>query len=110
MSHPPFDPRPTVLNGTKVTLEPLTIDHANDLLIAGADAATWAYMPRPPLRSVEDAESMIRQALVETEAGCEVAFAVVAVASGKAVGSTRFLDIQRAHRALEIGWTWIGAP
>ena len=37
------------------------------------------------------------------------AFAIVEAASGRAVGSTRFLDILRAHRALEIGWTWVGA-
>ena len=66
-------------------------------------------MPRPALRSVEDAESMIRQALIEAEDGREIAFAIVAADSGRAVGSTRFLDIQRAHRALEIGWTWIGS-
>ena len=53
---------------------------------------------------------MIRQASIETDAGREVAFAIVATPSGKAVGSTRFLDILRPHRALEIGWTWIGAP
>jgi RimJ/RimL family protein N-acetyltransferase len=51
---------------------------------------------------------MIRQALIETEARREVAFSIVAAAEGMAVGSTRFLDIQRPHRALEIGWTWIG--
>jgi RimJ/RimL family protein N-acetyltransferase len=37
-----------------------------------------------------------------------VAFAIVSAASGAAVGSTRFLNIERPHRALEIGWTWIG--
>jgi N-acetyltransferase len=110
MSSSPFDPRPTVLTGAHVLLEPLRLSHANDLLLAGGDDATWRYMARPALRSVEDAESMIRQALVETEAGREVAFAIVATTSGKVVGSTRFLDIQRPHRALEIGWTWIGAP
>ena len=109
MSSSSFDPRPTVLAGKHVRLEPLRLGHAEDLLRAGADAATWTYMARPALRSVEDAESMIRQALVETEAGREVAFAIVAAASGEAVGSTRFLDIERPHRALEIGWTWIGA-
>ena len=31
------------------------------------------------------------------------------VATGRAVGSTRFIDIRRPHRGLEIGWTWIGA-
>lgn len=104
-----FDPRPTVLTGTHAVLEPLRLAHANELLVAGGDDATWMYMARPALRSIEDAESMIRQALIETEAGRELAFAIVATASGKAVGSTRFLDIQRSHRALEIGWTWIGA-
>jgi len=104
-----FDPRPTTLAGTHVVLEPLSLRHARQLLGAGGDDATWTYMPRPALRSLGDAESMIRQALIETEAGREVAFAIVAAAEGVAVGSTRFLDIQRPHRALEIGWTWIGA-
>ncbi len=97
-----------MLTGKHVVLEPLRLDHANELLVAGGDDATWKYMARPALRSPEDAESMIRQALIETEARREVAFAIVATASGKVVGSTRFLDIQRPHRALEIGWTWIG--
>ena len=109
MSPPPFDPRPTTLGGAEVVLTPLDRSHAADLFAAGHDDATWVYMPRPRLRSVEDAESMIRQALAESDAGGEVAFAILEAASGRAVGSTRFLDIQRAHRALEIGWTWIGA-
>jgi RimJ/RimL family protein N-acetyltransferase len=108
MPRPPFDPRRTTFTGAHVVVAPLSPDHAPDLFVAGQDDATWAYMPRPALRSVEDAASMIRQALVETEAGLEVAFAIVSAASGAAVGSTRFLDIQRPHRALEIGWTWIG--
>ena len=107
MPRPSFDPRPTTLTGTHVVLRPLDRSHAADLFAAGHDDATWMYMPRPALRSVEDAESMIRQALTEAEDGREIAFAIVAADSGRAVGSTRFLDIQRAHRALEIGWTWI---
>jgi RimJ/RimL family protein N-acetyltransferase len=110
MSRPEFDPRPTSLRGTHVILEPLSLAHAADLFVAGNDDSTWVYMPRPPLRSEEDAKTMIRQALVETEAGREVAFAIVATVSGAAVGSTRFLDLQPAHRGIEVGWTWIGAP
>jgi RimJ/RimL family protein N-acetyltransferase len=108
MSGAPFDPRPVVLTGTHVILEPLAIAHARDLHVAGVDEATWAFMPRPALRSVEDAESMVRQALVESEAGHELPFAIVEARTGRTVGSTRWLDIQRPHRALEIGWTWIG--
>ena len=89
-------------------LQPLHESFATDLFAAGGDAAWWGYMPRPALRSVEDAASMIRQALVESDAGREVPFAIVATATGQAVGSTRYLDLQRSHRGLEIGWTWIG--
>jgi RimJ/RimL family protein N-acetyltransferase len=99
-----------VLGGNHVTLEPLALAHSSDLFAAGRDAETWGYMPLPAPRSIEDVESMIRQALVETEAGREAAFAIVATGLEKAVGSTRYLDLQRPHRGLEIGWTWIGAP
>jgi len=110
MPRPSFDPRPTTLTGTHAVLTPLDRSHAADLFTAGCHHATWVYMPRPALRSVEDAESMIRQALNDGSGGGEAAFAILEAASGRAVGSTRFLDIQRAHRALEIGWTWVGAP
>jgi RimJ/RimL family protein N-acetyltransferase len=39
--------------------------------------------------------------------GTDVPYATVRCADGCAVGSTRFLDIRRPHRALEIGWTWL---
>jgi RimJ/RimL family protein N-acetyltransferase len=35
-------------------------------------------------------------------------FAIIERASGRAVGSTRFLDISEQHRHIEIGWTWLG--
>jgi len=108
MAPHPFDPRPVELRGRHVRLEPLAGRHAGDLLAAGGDDETWLYMPRPKLRTIDDALAMIRDAAVETAAGREVAFAIVDAASGKAAGSTRFLDLQRTHRGLEIGWTWIG--
>lgn len=48
---------------------------------------------------------MIREAAREDGS---IAFAIVPVATGAAAGSTRYLDIDRSHRTLEIGWTWIG--
>jgi RimJ/RimL family protein N-acetyltransferase len=105
---PLFDPKPVVLTGAHVVLTPLAVAHAHDLARAGRDDETWLYMPRPALRSVEDTESMIRQALVEMESGNEVAFAIVDKASGRAAGSTRYMTIERPHRSIEIGWTWIG--
>ena len=66
-------------------------------------------MPVPPLTTLDAARAMIVDAVAEMEHGHEVAFAIIDRATGRAVGSTRFLDFQRPHRGLEIGWTWIGA-
>jgi RimJ/RimL family protein N-acetyltransferase len=96
------------LIGRHAILEPLSLAHANDLFEAGRDDETWLYMPRPALRTREDAESMVRQALAASQDGSEIPFAVIEARSGTAVGSTRYLDVQPPHRALEIGWTWIG--
>ena len=38
----------------------------------------------------------------------QLPFAIVETDKGRAVGSTRFLNIRPEHRGLEIGWTWIG--
>jgi RimJ/RimL family protein N-acetyltransferase len=104
-----FDPRPIVLEGEHVRLEPLAMKHADDLLAVGGDDETWLYMPIPALKTIEDARAMIREAEVEAREGREVPFAIVDRAARRVVGSTRYLDLQRPHRALEIGWTWVGA-
>jgi N-acetyltransferase len=37
-------------------------------------------------------------------------FAQVEKTTGRVIGSTRYANIERAHRRLEIGWTWIARP
>jgi RimJ/RimL family protein N-acetyltransferase len=49
-------------------------------------------------------------ALANGEAGTERPFATIDLASGQAIGSSRFLSIVREHRRLEIGWTWVATP
>ena len=46
-------------------------------------------------------------ALANAESGIERPFAAVDRASGRAIGSSRFLSIVPEHRRLEIGWTWV---
>lgn len=95
------------LAGRHVRVEPLSLAHASDLFEAGRDPSLWAFMPRGPLASEDEARAFVASALAELERGDQVPFALVHVESGRAVGSTRFLDLRRAHRGLEIGWTWI---
>ena len=61
----------------------------------------------PQFAQISDVQKWIDEARLAQDAGAEVAFATVRSSDGLVVGSTRFLDIRRPHRALEIGWTWI---
>ena len=46
--------------------------------------------------------------MANAAAGTELPFATIELASGRAIGGTRFMSIVPDHRRLEIGWTWLG--
>ena len=48
----------------------------------------------------------IETALAEQESGASLPFAVIAIDSGRAIGSTRYGNINLPNKRLEIGWTW----
>ncbi|HCI79054.1 MAG TPA: GNAT family N-acetyltransferase [Ktedonobacter sp.] len=98
---------PATLEGRFVRLEPLQLHHANDLYEASQDQRIWAYMPLNPSGSLEAMNALIENALREQQKGTLLPFAIVDSATGRAVGSTRYLDIRLADRGLEIGWTWL---
>lgn len=100
---------PVVLEGKYVRLEPLTLAHADALTAVGCDPEIWRWMPLQA-RGREDMVKIIEGALVEQAAGRQLPFATIERSGGKAVGSTRFMDIQPAHRGVEIGYTWIAPP
>lgn len=60
-------------------------------------------MPRGPFRDQADVLAWIDEARASS---AQIPFAVVHAESGRAVGSTRYMDIRIADRGLEIGWTW----
>ena len=98
---------PVVLTGRRVRLEPLSTDHLDDLVGVGLDQSIWALtIARPTDRA--GIEAWLRAAITGATAGVDVPFATIDLASGRAVGSTRFMSIVPDHRRLEIGWTWVG--
>ena len=97
---------PVTLEGTYVRLEPLSLDHLAGLTAVGLDAEIWRWMPMF-VQSPQDMRTLIEEALSEAEAGTMVPLATIERATGKPVGSTRYLSIVPQHRRLEIGWTWL---
>jgi N-acetyltransferase len=95
------------LTGHTVRLEPLQMKHGAELYTASQDPAIWTYMPVHAYRSLAEMEQLIRAALHEHDAGTCQAFAIIDLAQGRAVGSTRYLNWMLQDRGVEIGWTWI---
>ncbi|MBZ5545879.1 MAG: GNAT family N-acetyltransferase [Acidobacteriia bacterium] len=98
---------PVTLEGQFIRLEPLSMAHHAGLVEAGLDEAIWRYMPQT-MRTPDDMRAFIEAALETQATGAALPFATIDLASGSAIGSTRFFNIDRAHRRLEIGWTWLG--
>jgi RimJ/RimL family protein N-acetyltransferase len=104
-----MNPVPVVLYGDVVRLEPLDVRHAGDLLEAAADPAIWLYMPIPQPNSLEQVRGWIAETSKQATSGDQLPFVIVDAGSDRAIGSTRYLEIRREWRTLEIGWTWLGA-
>lgn len=98
-----------MLEGKHVRLEPLAIDHLPALCEIGLDPELWRWTTIR-LATPEDMRAYVEAALRDQAAGTAEAFATVDLASGRAAGSTRFMNIDRTHRRLEIGNTWLARP
>jgi len=106
-----MNPQPVTLVGKHVRLEPLSLAHVADLWSAfSLDPSIWSWLILDPPDSPAAMQSIVSDALEAQARGDEIPFAQIEVASGKAVGGTRYLNISRRDRGLEIGNTWIGRP
>lgn len=99
-------PGPITLQGSRVRLEPLTIEHHEALCRIGLDPDLWRWTTAPVL-TPEEMREYIEVALRWQSEGTALPFATVERASGGVVGSTRFANIDPPNRRVEIGWTWV---
>jgi N-acetyltransferase len=97
---------PVVLQGRHVRLEPLSSDHLAGLIAAGREPRLWRWMPLDG-STPDGMARIVNAALAAQAAGTELPFVTIEQATGRVVGSTRYLALAPAHLRLEIGWTWI---
>jgi RimJ/RimL family protein N-acetyltransferase len=97
---------PVTLEGRHVRLEPLSQKHQADLEVVGLDESLWRWIPTP-VRTPEEMSAYIDAALAEQKRGVSLPFALIEKASGQAIGSTRYGNVDRTHHRVEIGWTWV---
>lgn len=95
------------LEGKYVRLEPMRPEHAEELFAVGDIAEIFRWMPRV-VRDVVGMRDYIETAMAERAAGTSVPFVTIDKITRRVIGSTRFMNIDRANRGLEIGSTWLG--
>ena len=98
-------PKPVVLEGRGIRLEPLSRDHHDGLAAAAADGELWnlwfTSVPRP-----DATQKYIDDALKGQEAGQMLPWAVRDLTANTIVGTTRYHDIVAPIDRVEIGYTW----
>jgi RimJ/RimL family protein N-acetyltransferase len=107
-TRPEFDPRPITLEGDHVRLEPLRREHVAELAEVAADPEIWRFMLIPAPTGLDATSRFVADALEQQILGHQVAFLTRRRADGRAIGSTRFLHVDRQNRSAEIGWTFLG--
>lgn len=98
-----------VLTGPTLTLSPLALSDATDLLTAlgepGAAGEVLEHMRMAVPTDLDGARAQIVDALENPD---RIAYGQRIRSTGELVGTTSFYEITPATRALAIGYTWIG--
>jgi RimJ/RimL family protein N-acetyltransferase len=99
---------PVTLEGSVVRLEPIRRDHAADFWNVSKDTLDDIFEWIPyRMKMREDFERLVEKAFDEQKRGESVVFATVERGSARVIGSTRYMNIDRINRRVEIGSTWI---
>jgi RimJ/RimL family protein N-acetyltransferase len=99
---------PITLDGARVRLEPIRPEHAGIFWEVAKDALDDIFQWIPyRMKTREDFQRLVERAFDEQGRGESIVFATVERSSGQVIGSTRFMNIDRANRRVEIGSTWI---
>lgn len=97
---------PLTLEGRHVRLEPLSQAHHAEFCEVGLDEELWRWTT-VLIRAPHEMRDYIETAQREQAQGLSLPFATVEHATGRAIGSTRYGNIDRLNRRVEIGWTWV---
>jgi RimJ/RimL family protein N-acetyltransferase len=100
-----YPPEPITIPGEHMKLSPLEEKHLPELAEAVKDGELWklwyTFVPSP-----SQIKGWFDKAMDEQVKKASLVFVVTTLADNKIVGSTRYMNIERDIRRLEIGSTW----
>ncbi len=95
------------LEGSKIRLVPLSVDHLKDLAHHLLYPNAWHSLYWN-IKNKSDLEQNIQKSIKIQKEGNGNNFAMILKSTQQAVGKSHFMNIVRSHQTLEIGGTWIG--
>jgi RimJ/RimL family protein N-acetyltransferase len=97
---------PVTLEGSTVSLVPLTLSHLDQLCDIGLDVRLWRATTIQ-VSSREQMEAYIGDALAAQMNGTTLPFVIIERSFGRIVGMTRFHSAVPEQRRIEIGFSWV---
>jgi N-acetyltransferase len=94
------------LDGVRIRLEPMTLEHLAGLEAVAFDDRIWRYMTTW-VKNRDDLRRWVESALQAEATGTTLPWVTVLKAENLVIGSTRFLDFDRVHKITELGSTWL---
>ena len=102
-----MDIRPVTLTGKHAQLVPLQREHLPRATQIGVGFDIFRWYPNPIL-TPQDMAAYFDAAFAAQAAGSALPFSTLDRATGQLVGGSRYMNIDRPNRHVEIGSTWIG--
>src|SRR5947208_2635294 len=102
-----MDLTPVTLRGRWLTLEAIDERHAPGIFEVMRDEEVCRYLAWDPPKSLDETLALVREAKEAMARGQSIVYAQVWNATGRAIGSTRLLDVRPADRQVEIGSTFL---
>jgi RimJ/RimL family protein N-acetyltransferase len=99
---------PLALHGQEVDLLPLKPEMLEDLYRVAADPRLWTMIPYDASKR-DTFMRLFNESFADREADKQYPFVVFHKKEKRLIGSTRYINIAAADKALEIGWTWYAA-
>jgi len=97
------------LEGARVRLEPMSLDHLDGLTAVGLAPELWR-ITATNITTRDEMAAYIREALALQKAGTALPFVTMLRNENRVIGSTRFANFDGPNRRAEIGWTWLSQP
>jgi RimJ/RimL family protein N-acetyltransferase len=101
------DLTPVVLRGRWLTLEPIEERHAAGIFEAMQDEDVCRYLAWAPPKALDETLALVREARDAMARGVSIVYAQVWNETGRAIGSTRLIDVRPGDRQVEIGATFL---